>query len=398
MQNDSQQPLEEVNSPSSQSVTAQPQQQPPHVSRKRLWITLGSIFAAVILLGGGGVFAYMAYQNPDKVIADAFSNAVKANATKVNGTVAFKSKAVDTMLTITSRSDQKDMATEVDLTLNLKSMKLDTPLNLKASSVIVDGKALYFKIEKMQSVFDSYKKIILSQVQHDDQESAVPVTEMAEYEKQLNDTLKPFVDKYDNKWVKVSLEDIMPKEDKEVQTCVEEVVQKLRTDKATQNEFKKLYSDNRFAVVEKKLGLKNGNYGYELKFDTDKIKSFTEGVADTSFGESLKKCDKSYDFKELADNMKSSTDSASADDSTTKLELWISQWDHHLKSAELRVASEKAASSLDADMNVEFVNAIDPVEAPTDSIPVQELIDEIKSLFQSSDEYELDQDVEVEAY
>lgn len=334
----------------------------PKKSKKK-WIISGIIALALALLVGGAAAAYAGwYQNPNKVLTDAFVNVLKAKSAVYTGTIDLTSKDTTSpvkkaKITIEGKGNTVDgefhVAFEADY--NGKNVVI-------AGSAIVDkDSTLYIKIKDIRKTLQS---IAGGQM-------AIP----APYD--------ALITKIDNKWIKISPDDITQFDSKykERQTCLTEAAERLMDDKDAMNEVATLYQNNTFIVVKEQLGSKNGSLGYLVEGDTDKTKSFLKGLNDTKLFKEIQKCDASI---KIDDSMLNSSSSGltTTPDGETRVKLWVDRWSHQLTNVTVEGKSSTADGTISIDTQFDVPVT---VEAPTtDIVTFDELKKEIEMIYTQS--------------
>ena len=127
-----------------------------HKKRKLLFI--GALIAGIfIVLGGSSVAAYTFwYQNPDKVLGDAFVQALRSKTVIYTGSFDYQSKQatstdfVPSKVTITVDGKRTSLAGEVNVSLKMKMNEKD--LSLSGSGMYDKDANLYFKINNVRTV------------------------------------------------------------------------------------------------------------------------------------------------------------------------------------------------------------------------------------------------------
>ncbi len=347
---------------------------------KKKWFVIGGVIAGLLLLGGGSVAAYSWYQNPNKVLLDGVLNAVSADTAVIDGTMSYASKDVDIAMKFDTNADDNQAGMSLDLSIKPKTEDFFVDsLNLKADAVLVKDDAVYFKIGNLQPLADAYVDAMVQyQVGfYEGFGQTLGPSDIASMKQEMSKSIDPIVAKVDNQWMKVTYEELdnLSSADKGTQKCTEGVLEKASTNSSMRSELVKLYQDNRFISIEKELGVKNGSYGYVLEFDEAKAKSFAKEVSDTEFAKEMKKCDSDYAFD--ASDIPSSS---AADTSTSRIEVWVSQWSHKMTSIKAQADMNDASEgTFDMDIATDF-DAKPSVEVPKDARSFKEVQAEIERL------------------
>lgn len=327
----------------------QPQQKSPNKKKK---IIIASIIAGALLVLGGGTYTAYAlwYQNPEKVLTDAVTNAIKAKTASYTGTVAVDTN--DVKVAIELDGAEAGLATrEVNAKITITAQGKDFKLN---GSALADKDGnIFFKVSNLKSVIDQ----------------TLGETGMVA-------AFDGLVSKIDNKWIRISADDLadFSKEASEAKKCATDVLKKLDTDKATRDEFATIYSKNKFIVIDSSLPARTINgvdsMGYELSIDRTVAKSFVEAINTTQLMKDLQKCDESMklDAGDVTDE--------STGDSTQKLEVSVSRWTHEFTQVKFTATGEGTSGSAIIEP---LFNKDVKVVAPTDFLTLKQLQAEIEA-------------------
>jgi len=314
----------------------------PAKSGKKKWIVGGIVTAVLALMVGGSVAAYnLWYQNPDKVLADAFVNLLKAKSGVSSATLELSSKSgaifEKLKLTVDVKTDtqQGEFNAKLDATVGGKNV------SMSGAALYDKDDNLFFKINDLRKTLDS---------------SGVPADSLS--------SMSTIISKIDGKWVKVSAEDMAETDPKfkERQTCLRQTGERLLSDSAAIDELAKLYAANKFVVVKEKLGSQNGSLGYRVEGDSQKAKSFAKGLNGTKALQEYQKCD-----KEMFTIDETALDGALPTETTTdntRVEVWVNRWSHELSNVKVTGGGDtRGALTMNMQYNVPIT-----VNAPTDNV------------------------------
>lgn len=336
----------------------QPPVQPtePKKSKKK-WFIIGGIIAFVlILLGAGSALAYNVwYQNPDKVLSDAVSNALRAKTATYTGSLDFTQTGSASVSKFTLTVDGKNTsnATEVDVTFDFEYD--DTDYSLSGAGLFDADANLYFKVNDVRSTIDKFS---------DGEE--------------LPEAFDAIITKIDGNWIKVSADDLKEFDEDyaETQTCTKDALAKLENNSDATRELVDLYKAHTFIVVAEELGVQDGSLGYVIEGDEEKAKSFVRGLNDTTIFKELKACDDTFEIDE-DDLFSDSSDSGTADG---RVELWVSRWSHQF--TKVFVTSTNDGATVELLLEPVF-DAEVTVTPPSDAVPLSELQQDIEDATES---------------
>lgn len=348
-------PVEENAATSAFATTpTTPPAKPAGKSKKML---IGSIvgLAAVLLLGGGAAAYALWYQNPQKVVTDSIVNAFKANSLVLDGTFKLNNlgDTTNSVEQVTLTFDSKSKKTEGQFNATLSIDAADKNYLLEASAMADADMNLYFKVKNVDSLVDE-------------------LIGMAEMDSTAIDQL---VDKINDKWIRIAAEDYedVSQEASQAQECVSNVIKKYETDDNLRAQVSQAYKDNQFIVIEEELGSKDGNLGYVLDGDIEKAKAFANQLKETDIYKELKDCDDNFDFD--ADDVISEQETDEATES--RFELWVSRFGHEIQQIKATMSDDEVSGEMT--INTQFNQDV-TVEAPTDYVPVKELVDDISRI------------------
>lgn len=275
-------------------------------SKKRTVVAI-IIAVIIVIIAGGAAFAYKAwYQAPSKVLSDAALNFVSAKSMTYSGTLTVKDSMDNFNVSFNGGLSGDTVNSHIDATLKAGDTSIEVPLD-----IVAQNSTLYFKLSNLQKLESQFLSPYLMLMGGASQ-------------KQVDGLVKSI----DGTWYKVTPSDLNESsKDKQTNTCVSDIFNKIRTDKSTQNEIMSVYKNHPLFTLQKELGSKNGSLGYELTPVTNKgAAEFAKAFQGTSIYKSLIKCDSS--LKSMF-----STSGVSANDTTPvdgSVQIWVSRWDHQI--------------------------------------------------------------------
>lgn len=340
-------------------------------NKKSLFICFA--LALIVLLSGGGAFAFYTYQNnkPEKILADALANTVSSFSEKSSsatlGSLTYEYKGDQTAkvkIAFEGRATGESGEGSADITIDFAGRTY----SVKASAVVFGEDEVYFKVEKLKALVDQ----LLSNN-----------PEVADYGEYVN----PIVAKVDNRWIKVTKNDIgkLSGADKdEVDKCTE-ALKSLRVSKDDSVQLKKLFKENQFIVVSEKLkneaAANENSFHYKLDFNNAAAEGFAKQVITLeSFKDITKRCE--LDEKKIAEGFKDAKDGAAKEASKPVVELWVGK--------KTRRPTKFRVSADDKDVTVDFssefrLGAEDVlIEKPKTSVSITDLKEEFERIMPSA--------------
>lgn len=352
-------------------------QEPKKKSKK--WLIMGVIVAilAILGLGSGAAYAFW-YQNPDKVIGDSLVNAITARSVVATGTMKYESGDVTTNIAMDSKNSHEKGST-LNATISIKPKDM-AEMKFEGESMYDVNGDVYFKAKNLSSILDTTINLVIEEQVKEAAKESIKVTEAEK--KQIRtlytNMFGPIVKKVDNKWVKISVNDMesFSKEFAEEYKCAQNVMKKLSNDAKVATELSDIYAKNKFIVVKENLGTKEGSMGYVIDVNKDTAKNFGKAIEGTAFYKELKACSK---------NATTSSPDEIVEDtkiSNGRTELWVEQWNHHITSfkSAATLKEEGAETKWNMDVTTKFNTTVD-VTAPKDTISLKDLTAELQSLF-----------------
>jgi hypothetical protein len=327
------------------------EQKPPKKRSLKIMI-LSLLSIGVLLVSSVSAYAYTAwYSAPEKVLADTIIGMMLDESSGAAGSLKMAIEGGELELAF-DMTAPKTSVSSADIQMKVLYQGESYAMS---AGYIMDGTGdIYLKMSDFQSIIDTLKR-----------EMATVMTE------EIDLAIDNMVEKIDGEWIRISAEDMdmYSSEASSAQTCVEKVTKHLEDDKNAIKQLTDLYDKNRFIVIDKELGEKNGNLGYEVLLSNDEAKQFVVGLKDTSVYKVMQDCEPDF---ELDPEMFSGISDES--DDNYKLEIWSSTWGHKLQ--EIKLLGN------DPDQNMSMTLSIKPqygtsrsVVAPEESMTLEELSD-----------------------
>lgn len=325
----------------------------PKPTRSKKGLLIGLIIAMFVLLGLGLGYVYW-YQNPNKVVMDGLMNAISAKSVTYTGT-ATTSGPTKVVVKLDGGVGSGGGTVNAKFTFDARgeTYTLD-------SNALIDAKNdLYFKVQNIDNLVNNYRQ-------------EIPVDSQ-----QLLDQV---IAKVDNRWMKVSSEDLKSysAELAKTQECSADAVEKIKTDSNVKSELTELYKKHPFITIDKSLGAKDGSLGYVLITNNDNAKSFNKAFKNTSIYKSLVACDSSFEVK---DDTSSASSSDDTDKENTTAELWVDQWSHQITKVILK--DDDNGQKSDLTIEPKFNRPVSVV-TPKEFTTLEQLQKDVMELLQSA--------------
>jgi len=335
----------------------------PKSKKKTILILLAIVL--FVLVAGGTAFA-MWYTYPDNVTADAVKNLVSSKTMINEGNYSYTDKTDKFDISFKTQSDAPNLAGSLDAKAKIKYQ--DFSVNVDGAVMMSQSGIVYFKLNNAGELVNKaletdYGKLYIKSPK-------------------LQDAIKKFVAKIDNKWIKLDQNDIdsYSKDYKKERTCSQKTLSSFYNDSSQQNEVVDAYKAHRFIVVKNtgKTQTINGHesVGYALRYDGKKGNEFETALNKTKVSKELKKCsgDKTPDHKQT----KKEQQTAEKEANKAKTIVWISRWDHQLTKVEV-TSDDKGAKS---DFSATFKpNEKTQLTDPKSSIKAKDLQKDFENLY-----------------
>ncbi len=318
----------------------------PRFSKKMISLVVAG---AVVLLSGATAFAAFSwYQAPEKVLTDSLFNVIKSKSVNYTGDVSYSSGDYKLTLSINGKSAKSVGDVDIDASISVGGKDY----SVLASGMIVDSGDLYFKVGGLKELAGELKSAI------------------GEYGDIYSDPIDKLVTKINDKWIKISSSDLASfnKDYSDTEKCVSAAIDKYMDDDKALNEVFDVYDKNKFIVIDKELGQKDGSYGYEIKGDKEALAPFIEGLRETAIYKSLKDCDSSFELNPSDFGV----NDVSNNTSTGVLEVWVDGWSHQITKISATGKDSSDSSELSVLINPVFNKEVS-VEAPSEYMTIDEI-------------------------
>jgi len=368
------QSVEEKPSTASQDTSIKTTDSSVIATKPRKPLAIGLIAAGALgIITIVGLLAYnLWYQNPDKVVTDSLLNAGKSKSMTADGqfVVEDSEDGVKATVKLSTQYDNQQAKVNVAATISTKDASFDIKGDAQYG---IDGD-LYVRVVDVEK---TVQKLFDQSIQSNGQMG--PEAQKQQAQAVFDQQFKPIIKKIDNNWIKISSDDLksISKNAGNTQQCLNEAKDKLQNDKATAREVASVYKENRFIIVDEKIGSMDGSLGYKIKLDKDASEKFSDAFEETSAGKEIKKC--------LDDNKSSSnsTNRSTLPESDTNkndfkydnFEIWVSRWSHELKMIKLNGSQD--GTNVAVDMKTNFNEPV-TIDAPKNSITLKQLQQELE--------------------
>ena len=318
-------------------------------------IALIAIISAVLVY-------FLWWQNPEKMVTDAVSNAIMAKKMTADGKVVIDMRDQGKIeLNVKTATDSGKSKANIDAKLNIKGVEKSIPLD--GDMVLGDDGTIYVKINNFKDLYGTLLEIVM-------ESSSGGKASRVQIETYRDQTLRKMsseIDKMGNIWMKISPDEIGSE-----YKCGINALKKIQSDESARKELAQIYQKNSFFTIkDSKISDRNGGRGFELQGNNKSNSSkFEEEFKNSSVGKALSKCGKSNGYK--------SSESSSIDESSLK--VWVDRSSHELKALELKGDSKKVSVEISFDINM---NKSEEIKAPSDAESLKEFVEGFMSGYSS---------------
>lgn len=338
-----------------------------------------AIFLVLLLIGAGvGAAIYLSWrQSPEIVTKDALLAMLKERKDgsykiRLNADLKShdKSSAFDNFGG-TSKSAPAATKMSLNFDINAKGdnamangkieleLEEGKKLDLDVAAAYFEGKEIYFKLGNLGNILskDLIKSLFGGENSGDD--GALLGQIMANVSKKLED-----------KWYKISVDDIKDEKTKQAFSCTSNSVKELNSDKV-RKQIAELYEKNTYLTVkDNKLDKEEGglNY-YKLEVDKEKAKAFGKAVEELDTVKKLTKCVEDGKSEEDEEALDEKVENESEDLSKdTEFSLAVEPWTHRARKFIIKKNNDTKTETV-----VEFKDEVKAVEKPHEAKNIEQL-------------------------
>ena len=377
----------------SAETTATPQPQPtpaapavmqavqPPEKKKRTGLIIGIIAAAV------GVAALVAtllvyllwWQNPDRVVARAVSSYIQNGSNGLGGNAKISGTGMTAEVDIEARVDGDKESYQLAVSVEADDLPIDN-LDFRLDLISAEG-VLYARANDLDKIVDDIVDMAVDQaIEGSTSGGEVSAADVAQIRSQVRQMFTPILDKVNNQWVKLSLDE-MGEDASNDMTCTLEALQKLNTDKGVQKEVAGIYSENNFLIVSEELPAKDGSVGYKIDLKNElvheRFESFVDALKETEYAKAIQDCG-DVDLDEAKDEV--ADDESSLRDES--LVLWVNKSSTTLTGVEFSGTSVSDDEEVTIELELDLQGAAEAaIEVPAEARDFEEVMQEVVMMF-----------------
>ena len=332
--------------------------------KKKTGLIIGIVLGVIALIAiiSAVLVYFLWWQNPEKMVTDAVSNAIMAKKMTADGKVVIDMRDQGKIeLNVKTATDSGKSKANIDAKLNIKGVEKSIPLD--GDMVLGDDGVIYVKINNFNELYGGLLEVVMESSSG----GKMSRTQMEAYRDQTLKKLNSEINKMNGTWMKISPDEIGSE-----YKCGINALKKIQSDESARKELAQIYQKNSFFTIkDSKISDRNGGRGFELQGNNKSNSSkFEEEFKNSLIGKTLSKCGKSNSYK--------SSGSSSID--TASLKVWVDRSSHELKALELKGDSKKASVEISFDINM---NKSEEIKAPSDAESLKEFVEGFMSGYSS---------------
>ena len=329
---------------------------PMQPKKKKTGLIIGIVLGVIALIAiiSAVLVYFLWWQNPEKMVTDAVSNAIMAKKMTADGKVVIDMRDQGKIeLNVKTATDSGKSKANIDAKLAVKGVEKNIPL--KGDVFLDSDGTIYVKINNFKDLYGTLLEIVMESSSGGN----LSRSQIETYRDQTLKKLNSEINKMNGTWMKISPDEIGSE-----YNCGINALKKIQSDESARKELAQIYQKNSFFTIkDSKISDRNGGRGFELQGNNKSNSSkFEEEFKNSSVGKALSKCGKSNGYK--------SSGSSSID--TASLKVWVDRSSHELKALELKGDSKKASVEISFDINM---NKSEEIKAPSDAESLKEFIE-----------------------
>lgn len=337
---------------------------PMQPKKKKTGLIIGIVLGVIALIAiiSAVLVYFLWWQNPEKMVTDAVSNAIMAKKMTADGKVVIDMRDQGKIeLNVKTATESGKSKANIDAKLNIKGVEKNIPL--KGDVVLDSDGTIYVKINNFKDLYGTLLEIVMESSSGGN----LSRSQIETYRDQTLEKMGSEIDKMSDTWMKISPDEIGGE-----YKCGINALKKIQSDESARKELAQIYQKNSFFTIkDSKISDRNGGRGFELQGNNKSNSSkFEEEFKNSSVGKALSKCGKSNSYK--------SSESSSID--TASLKVWVDKSSHELKALELKGDGKKASVEISFDINM---NKSEEIKTPSEAESLKEFVEGFMSGYSS---------------
>jgi hypothetical protein len=328
---------------------------------------IGGTIAVVFVIAGLSSWAVYAlwYQSPDKVVADALTNALSAKTMTFKATASGNSKSGNKDNFELSGKSSYEQGASVSLRFEEKEANTTKITDVEVDSIVTPSGDGYVRVGNLQALSAQLIDELVKTTTDD--ASLQPQVEAL-----YKGILEPIFIGVDSKWIKFSSDDLKHLDAKsgEEYECIQTTLESVAGRGDLMQEIGGRYYDNKFIKIQKNLGTVNGKMGYVIAIDSSAVQTFIGSLKTTKLYKELGKCSPKganpldLDITEFKDALNSAS-----------IELWVDQWTHQIATMQVKLSDNYVY-----DVTMQFNTPVE-IKVPKEATPFNDIIPGLGQIF-----------------
>lgn len=231
---------------------------PMQPKKKKTGLIIGVVLGVIVLISivSAALVYFLWWQNPEKMVTDAMSNAVMSKKMTANGKVVVDMRDQGKIeLNVKTATDSGKSKANIDAKLDIKGVEKN--ISLKGDVILDSDGTIYVKINNFKDLYGTLLEVVM-------ESSSGGKMSRAQIETYRDQTLRKMsseIDKMGNTWMKIS-----PDEIGDEYKCGIDALKKIQSDESVRKELAQIYQKNSFFTIkDSKISDRNGGRGFELQ-------------------------------------------------------------------------------------------------------------------------------------
>ena len=335
-------------------VTAAPAtaEQAAKPKKKKTGLIIGIIVIVLLLgLGIGGIVFYVLHESKERVLSDAMTSVLSADARQFDGSVTLtaknKKKAGFENVKLNFKSDSKGANFSGSGNLEIK-VSDDMSFSIDVAGAYISKDGIFVKLDKLAEAIDGADLEAMFGGSASGDEESKMISDL------LKDTLKGAVKAIDGKWYKIDGDTFKSNNKvKEEYDCITSALDEASS-KEVKDKILDIYKEHSFVEADDKKDTESadGLTYYYVKSNSDEYKAFSKEVSKLEVTKKLESCMDSGSVEKDDDDDEEDEDEEKSE-GEFDLKFGIKGWSHELRSVKGTAATDgEDGYSMDLDVKM----------------------------------------------
>ena len=225
--------------------TPQPQYNgvPMQPKKKKTGLIIGIVLGVIALIAiiSAVLVYFLWWQNPEKMVTDAVSNAIMAKKMTADGKVVIDMRDQGKIeLSVKTATDSGKSKANIDAKLNIKGVEKNIPL--KGDVVLDSDGTIYVKINNFKDLYGTLLEVVMESSSGGN----LSRSQIETYRDQALEKMSSEIDKMSNTWMKISPDEIGSE-----YKCGINALKKIQSDESVRKELAQIYQKNSFFTIKR---------------------------------------------------------------------------------------------------------------------------------------------------